>query len=318
MRPVYLFCGMEEFLQEEALIMLSAHILPQGYHDSDCIRVDGQAVPLEEVLGMADTVSLFGGSRLLIVNPAPYFNKGQKVEDTVGKRLLSGDPNQNACIIFCAPEALTTLKIVKDLSALGALYRFEPLKLAAIKSWLKDRAAGLDKTFAPGAMDLFLERTGSELRNIAMELNKLAAFTGSKREIDEQSIHAVTVRALHADIFALTDAAVLGNTPQAMTLLKDLLAAGEPALRILAMVGRQFRLLGEARDLITSGENNLVSALKLHPYAAERLALQARKTDEARIRRAVDLLVRCELDIKSGRIEAVLALETLVVALGSK
>ncbi|MCR3921649.1 MAG: DNA polymerase III subunit delta [Firmicutes bacterium] len=317
-RPVYLFCGQEDFLLEEALASLGEFLLPQGLADTSCSRVSGMDTTLDAVLDMVDTVSLFGQSRLIVVTAAPYFSKGNRLEKDTVKRLLSYQQNENtdSCVVFCAPDTVHSLKLVKELTATGAVYHFDPLKATALLAWLQEQVALREKKASTSVLQLFLNRAGHDLRNLASELDKLTTYLGAQKEIDEDSILAVTVRGAQADIFALIDAVVYGKTSVAMALLKDLLVMGEPPLRVLSMVVRQFRLLGEAKERLATGEQNLAAALSIHPYAAEKLIAQARRIDDARITRAVALLLRCELDIKQGRIEPVLAMETLVVALG--
>ncbi|NLM45200.1 MAG: DNA polymerase III subunit delta [Firmicutes bacterium] len=317
-RPVYLFCGTEDFLMEEAVREVAGCLLPGEELAAGCHFVDGEAADITEVLDLADTPGLFTAARLLVVRKAPYFNNGRTLAAGADKRLLAARESSGTCLVFCAPEAVPAHKTVKALAAAGAVYRFAPLGPAALRSWLVARAAARGKKFAPGALQAFLLRAGTDLRTLASELDKLAAYSGKSSYLTEDDVHAVAVRTLQADIFALIDAAVDGRTAQALSLLRDLLGAGEPPVKILSMLGRQFRLLGEARDLLADGRTDLAAALQIHPYAAQKLEQQAQKTPEARLRRAVELLVRCELDLKRGRIDPVLALETLVTALGVK
>ncbi|HHX74050.1 MAG TPA: DNA polymerase III subunit delta [Firmicutes bacterium] len=318
LRPVYLFCGTEDFLLEEALREVADRLLPGEDRASGCSFVDGETTDIMEVLDMADTPGLFTACRLLVVRKAPYFDKGRALPAEAGERLLAAGKKEGTCIVFCAPEAVLTHKTTKALAAAGAVYRFAPLRQAALRAWLTARAAAGGKKFTPGALQAFLARVGTDLRTLASELDKLAAYSGTRSDLTEDDVRAVTVRTLQADIFALIDATVDGRTAQAVFILKDLLAAGEPPVKILSMLGRQFRLLGEAGELLANGHTELAAALKIHPYAAQKLERQAQKTSAARLRRAVALLVRCELDLKRGRIDPVLALETLVVALGVK
>lgn len=317
-RPVYLFYGEEDFLLTEAVTTVAEFLLPGGVANSSCNRVAGSDYTLEEVLDMVETVSLFSQGRLLIVQAAPYFNKGSRLEDLLVKRLLAyhRQKNTDSAIIFCTPEKLSAAKVVKELAAAGAVYHFEPLKWSPLVAWLRERVAAKGKKGATPVLQLLINRVGRDLRTLASELDKLVSYLGEQQTIDEQSILAVTSPGGEASIFALIDAAVYGQTAQALALLKKLLATREPPLLILSMLTRQFRLLGEAKELLAAGEENLAKALSLRPFAAENLLKQVYCTDETRLNRAVELLLRCELDIKKGRIQPVLALETLIVALG--
>lgn len=319
-RGAYVFTGSEDYLMDEAVGEIRAKLLPSDVHGADFSRISGSDYPLEHVLDMVGTVSLFGNSRVVVVTDAPYFGKDHKCSEEALARLLGlcSSCQDEHTVIFYAPEFVKTKKAHRELAALGSVYSFEPLKGAELNAWLRERLAKRGKTAGAQALSLLVSRVGRDLRRLAAELDKLVAYLGGQRELDEKSVLMATARSLQGDIFALTEAVVFGRTARALAQLRDLLASGEPPLRILAMLVRQFRLLGESHDLLERGcpADELALRLGIHPYAAEKLVRQAEKADEATLLRAVDLLLQADLDIKHGRVDQVLALEALVVALG--
>ncbi len=319
LRSVYVFAGDEDFLMEEAAERIRSAIL--GDDRTAVNRISGKDAPLAQVLDMAETVSLFGGPRLVLVSDAPYFARTEKDEDSVRRLLaLSSGPYSTACIIFCCPDWQAAAKTAKELAATGAVYRFGPLQQAALESWLRQRLAAHGKTASSHILALLVQRVGSDTRRLAQEVDKLAVYLGHRKELDETAVMEATTRSLQGDIFALTDSVVSGRPARALTLLRDLLGAGEPPLRILAMLVRQFRMLGDCRELLIDGcvQDELAAHLGVPPFVADKLAVQARKTDDAALARAFDLLLQADQDIKRGRVEQSLALEALVVALGQK
>ena len=319
-RAAYIFSGSEDFLMEEA-VQAVRRMMENSNGTVDVTRIDGEACSLNHVLDMVDTVSLFGASRLVVVSEAPYFVKDAGDKDAL-ERFLAYHTRQDtaSCLVICARDFLKTTKTAKVLTAAGALYLYEPLKTAALYAWVRERVAAAGKTADKPTLDFLIERVGRDLRRLASELQKLFTYLGNKKELDENSVLLATSRSIQGDIFALTDAAVLGRTPKALLLLKDLLSSGEPPLRILAMLVRQFRMLGQARELLKSGcrSGDLSAQLGIHPYAAEKLAGQAAYATDAMLCQAVELLLQTDLDIKRGKIDQVLALETLLVVLGEK
>jgi DNA polymerase-3 subunit delta len=319
-RPVYIFSGSEDFLMEEAVFLVR---LAMGHHTgiAEVTRVDGNTSTLDHVLDMVETVSLFGESRFVVVHDAPYFEKGAGDKSSL-ERLIAYRDKQDptSCLVVCAVNFHRTTKEAKALANDGAVYLFEQLKPIALANWLRERVAAAGIKASKPVLDLLVERVGRDLRRLTGELDKLVTYLGDKKELDENSVMLATSRSIQGDIFALMDAVVYGRASKALFLLKDLLAAGEPPLRILAMMVRQFRLLGQAHELLINGSGaaDLSSRLGIHPYAAEKLAAQAKHTDDNRLYRAVELLLQADLDIKRGKIDQVLALETLMVALGEK
>jgi DNA polymerase III subunit delta len=320
LRNVYIFTGTEDFLMDEVTTQISSTKLGDAY-PVNLNRVKGCDFPLAQVLDMAETVSLFGETRLVVVSDAPYFAKGHKEDESYRRLLeLNSIKDDPSSIIFYATEFNKATKICKELAASGATYHFDALKPAMINSWLRERINAHGKAANNDVLSLFVQRVGRDLRRLASELDKLVTYMGEQRQLDEQAVMIATARSLQGDIFALTDAVINGHTARSLALLRDLLGAGEPPLRILAMLVRQFRMLGESVELLQGGcaLDELAARLGIYPFVAEKLASQAAKTNDKVLSRAVDLMLQTDLDIKRGRIDQSLALETLVVALGQK
>lgn len=321
LRNLYIFTGSEEFLIEEAVEAIKQGKIRDFTQDAGFNRVDGQVLPLEQVLDMAQTVSLFEGQRLVVVNNAPYFAKGNKCDESLLGRLLEiNRAKEGPCIVFTCTEFYKANAANKKLLAAGVVFQFENLKLYQLYQWLRERLDRAGKDASDEVLELLVHRVGKDTRRLASEIDKLVVFLGKQKELDEAAVMNATSRSLSGDIFALTEAVAEGKTARALYLLRDLLAAGEPPLRILTMMVRHFRLLGETLELLNRNcpREELAAELGVYPFVAEKLVSQAGRLDEAMLSRFVDLLLQTDLDIKRGRIEQTLALETLVVALGRK
>lgn len=318
-RGSYLFTGEEDFLMDEAVEAVCSHLLPAEQRAAGFSRVDGREHSLEQVLDLAETDSLFADSRLVVVPDAPYFSaKGQELSDACLDRLLAGAGGRpGSTIVFYVPD-LPKNKNQKKLAAAGAVYHFRPFRQKELYDWLQGRIAANGKSAGQKALTLLVERVGRDLRRLASEIDKLCTYLGHEPVLDEECVLTATARSLQGDIFALIDTVISGRTAKALTQLHSLLSSGEPPLRILAMLVRQFRLLGESQELLRRGcpASELAVRLSLHPYAAEVLARQAQNTEQSWLGTCVDLLLQADLDIKRGRANQKLVLETLVIALG--
>jgi DNA polymerase-3 subunit delta len=115
-------------------------------------------------------------------------------------------------------------------------------------------------------------------------------------------------------IFALMDALADRNGRLATSLLFKFLDTGEPPLRLLALFARQIRLLVIARTLLDLGapaaEWN--KRLGVPPFVVQKLQRQARKFSRPFLASAMRRLAQIDEDIKTGRVDAALALEQFV------
>jgi DNA polymerase-3 subunit delta len=99
------------------------------------------------------------------------------------------------------------------------------------------------------------------------------------------------------------DALGAGNPGRAFELLKALIGTGEPPLRIVYMIRRQFRLLARARALFEeagASRSEVASALKVPPFVTRKLEEQSRNLGEHDLERALAVSLDLESGLKGG------------------
>src|SRR5207244_3684645 len=118
-------------------------------------------------------------------------------------------------------------------------------------------------------------------------------------------------------VFELIDAVGAGDREAALRLLAGILAAREPALRLLAMLGRHVRQLWLAREVMaqTRGTGEVAQALGVPPFVAGKLMDQARRLSPARIGGMHEAIYRTDRTLKLSKIEDERYMERLVLQL---
>jgi DNA polymerase-3 subunit delta len=118
-------------------------------------------------------------------------------------------------------------------------------------------------------------------------------------------------------IWALIDAVSARDRRTALKAAGSLLGDREPPLRILAMVARQLRLLGRARQALDDGASPdaAAAAAGAPPFKARELAYAARRMSMPDLRRAFRILAEADLAQKGGKCPAGLALEGAILEL---
>jgi DNA polymerase-3 subunit delta len=158
------------------------------------------------------------------------------------------------------------------------------------------------------------------LRAADNELVKLAAYVGVGKVITEHEVALLTPYVAQADVFDMVDALGQRDGPKTTRLLHNLLRDSEP-LQLFAMIIRQFRLLIQTREFLDSGVGvrDLPKYLEVPGFVAEKLARQARNFESlAELERIYRYLLDTDVAIKTGRLEAELALDLLVAGLAAR
>ena len=158
---------------------------------------------------------------------------------------------------------------------------------------------------------------GENLRLLYQEIEKLLTYAGPGRDLQKADVEALVHYAREARIFDLVDAIGQRQRETALRLLHQMLDDGTAPAYLMVMFARQFRLLLQGRELLDggAGKEAIVAALKLHPFVADKVLLQARNFTLEHLERIYRRLLDADVAMKTGRAEETVALDLLVVEL---
>ena len=207
-----------------------------------------------------------------------------------------------------------TLKKGADVHA----YPFPVLEGSALAKWATERVRARCGSIAADAARELAERVGSDLWQMDNEIGKLVAFAKG-RAIAKSDIEELVRASFDGEIFALVDAVSRKQGAQAIKLLRQERASGASDFSIFGMLARQVRLLLGARALLAddprASSQQLASEMSVHPFVAQKTLDQARKFTLADLRATHDLLFRYDTGMKSGLLDAELAVDLITTAL---
>ncbi|MDQ3400111.1 MAG: DNA polymerase III subunit delta [Chloroflexota bacterium] len=198
----------------------------------------------------------------------------------------------------------------------GRVERILRLPASEVPGWITGRAQLRALELAPAAVDALAIAVGADSDRIEQELAKLGAFAGG-RTVEAADVRALVAGAIESDVFALTEAVVRQDTKGAVARLEELLADGQAAQQILALLVWQFRVLLFASAMRgTYDANRMAKAIRASsPASLFRWQAQARRVDRKRITRAYESLYATDLAIKQGRTDPETALTLCVLDL---
>ncbi|MBO0793802.1 MAG: DNA polymerase III subunit delta, partial [Ktedonobacteraceae bacterium] len=209
--------------------------------------------------------------------------------------------------------------LVKAAEKYGEVHQHTSPKGAALESWISKRAKGLGVKISPGAASLLANFIGNQLRLLANELDKLATYAGPGGTIQEDAVRLLSAQVQEARIFDLTDALAQRNQRQALNILHDLLADGEPPLRLISTITTQVRSLLLVKELAQKGMRaaQIASSLGLAPFIVEKSMRQVGKFSAAQLEGTYRQLLETDAALKRSRLSPEMALDLLVVQFGA-
>ena len=251
----------------------------------------------------------FADRRLILVDGSGFFKSAQE-------ELAAYLPQMpdTTCLVFAESEVDKRNRLYKRVKELGYAAELNKQDAAQLMRWAAGILGRDGKKISRPVMEYFLERTGDDMENIRMELEKLVCYTMGRDVITKEDVDAVGTVHVTSRIFDMVAAIVAGNTKKAMELYEDLLTLKEPPMRILFLIARQFNQLLQIKELAALGKDKgaMASALKVPPFAVGKLTAQARAFTREQILSWVTLCVETETAVKTGRLSDRLAVELLI------
>lgn len=306
-KKIYLLYGDEPFLVGSYKKKLREAIT--GGDTMNFNYFEGKNPDVREIISLADTMPFFADRRLVLVDGSGFFKSAQE-------ELAAYLPQMpdTTCLVFAESEVDKRNRLYKRVKELGYAAELNKQDTAQLMQWAAGILGRDGRKVSRPVMEYFLERTGDDMENIRMELEKLVCYTMGRDVITKEDVDAVGTVHVTSRVFDMVAAIVAGNTKKAMDLYEDLLTLKEPPMRILFLIARQFNQLLQIKELTAAGKDKgaIASALKVPPFAVGKLTAQARAFTRDQILSWVTLCVETEEAVKTGRLSDRLAVELLI------
>ncbi len=321
----YILHGDDEFSRRAAVQAMRDQMGDPSMADLNTTVLDGKTATAADVLSAARAMPFLSDKRLVIVEGIITWlsrknaGKSGKAElDQLGEGLAHLP--ESARLVFVEPGQISDrnaiLKLAREIPG-GYHKEFKPLTKPV--QWIKKRAQeeyGVEIEH-PAAVAL-ANVIDDDLRAADSELAKLSTYVNAERAITEADVALMTAYVAEANIFEMVDAMGRRDGATASQLLHQLLKDDDP-LRIFGMIVRQFRLLILAREFLSTGgtPKQAGKALGVHPFVGEKAAGQARAFSQEALETIYRFLLDTDISIKTGKIDADLALDLLFAGISS-
>lgn len=309
LKQVYILYGEEAYLRSQYKDKLKTALLGDG----DAMNFhyfEGKDVRSQEVIDLAQTMPFLAERRVIMLENSGLFSHGG---EDLAEYMSAISPT--AYFVFVEPTVDKRSKLYKAATAKGRAIEFKAQDETTLKRWILGLLKKENKNITERDLNLFLDKTGSDMENIRGELEKLFCYCMEKDVITAQDIEAVCMKQVSSQIFDMINAVAERRQKAAMDLYYDLLTLKEPPMRILFLITRQFNLLLQVKELRNKGfdANTIGEKVGLAGFIARKYAAQAAKFKEADLRSALTDCVETEEAVKTGRMNDVMSVELLIV-----
>ncbi len=345
----YLLHGNDEFTCREHLKKLRK----QGDFGYNSDTYTAGETPLATILATCDTFPFLTEQRLVVIEGLPKKRKGEETapstlaiaqnesvdapgmpkkskksknssESRAGFEKALAEyaahlPDTSVLILLLDDELPASSPLLKAAHEHGKVIQCTLPKGAALENWIGKRAHSAGVKITPEAVTLLANFIGNQLRMLANELDKLAMYVGARGVIEADDVRKLSAQVQEARVFDLTDALAQRNRKAALDLLHDLLADGEPPLRLLSTITSQVRSLLLVKELAEDGlrAQQIASATGMAPFVAEKALRQIGKFKVTELEGAYRQLLATDAALKRSRMTPEMALDLLVINFGA-
>jgi len=345
----YVFHGEDELARSDLVAEFKSKIGDDTTRDLNVTVLDGRKATLAELVHNADVIPFLADKRLVVVEglltrlaSSRHGKEGEEGEPTgTARELLRGLldylPNvpESTRLVFVEPRSLPASNPVLKLALETDKRTVKELPLPSKESmtgWVQKRAKLHGGEFAAQAAQALVtavgydprpsdrDRTseqGVKLRQLDQEIQKLLTYVNWSRPVEPKDVHLLVADAQQGDLFGMIDAVAAGNGKKAIVELHRLIDRGKSPLELFGMIVRQFRLMIEIKELGEQGTPApaMAERLSLHPFVVEKTGRQAQAFSMEQLERVYHRLQEMDVQIKTGQIEDVTALDLLVAGL---
>jgi len=342
LKPGYVLAGDEIFLLDRCRDAVLKAFVPSDLRDFCLSDLDLSSTSIFEVLDRAQTPSLMAPFQVIFVrNVRQLYTRGAKKDEFAALDRYFRSPNPQALLIFIADFIrIPTDTRRMELEDKGRFERLQEtlgehcgmVELARVGDedamrWATSTAQSADSKLDPDAARELVDALGSDMMLIASELEKLLLYTSGRGRITLGDVETMVLAAKQRSLYELTDAISSRNIAKALALLNGLLnssdAGEDAAIGHLYMLARTFRQMLVILEKNVRDSRAIWQALwqgfRMPPFAADDLIRQARRYKSRRdLTRALRLIARADLELRSSPPDKRLVLERLVYDLASE
>ena len=309
-KQIYLLYGEERYLRRQYRQKLQAALCSDG----DTMNVhyySGKDIPVGEIIDLAETLPFLAERRVIFISDSGLFKSGG---EKLAEYLTS--PCESTYFVFTESEVDKRSKLFKTVQSKGYAADFTVQDENTLKRWIAGTLGRDGKKITENTVQLIISKTGTDMDNIQMELEKLICYCMDRDVVTDADVEAVCTTRISNHIFDMINAIADRKQKAALELYYDLLALKEPPMRILFLIARQCNMLLQAKEMKLKGHDNrtIGSKLGVPPFIAQKVLNQASKFKTSTLRRAVQQCVEAETAVKTGRMNDMMSVEILIMS----
>jgi DNA polymerase III subunit delta len=308
--------GEESFLVEEDVRRM---IAPFGINERDVFE---GVFDLKTLLQASSMSGLFSTQKILILKNPWFLSKAVSDADIeLLKQCLTSALSAGHSLLIYQLGAVDQRKKVAGLLKKQCLIThhqgYKDWEQDKVLQWITTRAKHIGKDISREAALALEVIGGTNLRQLAGELDKCSIYIADKPKISAEDVKALCASAT-TSIFDFNEAMKKHNTSKMIESLTRLLDHGDDPVMLLGLSTANIRLYTQLIALSSEGLSSdaIAKAIGKNPYFIQKLIPDVKRAYSlATLKKAYTLLAEADLAIKSGKKKPKIALELAILSI---
>jgi DNA polymerase-3 subunit delta len=352
---IFLIFGDDEYrVTAKAKALLNERV-PEADRALGLETVDGQVNTVDEAVRAVSraeeslqTMGFFGGAKVTWLRGANFLSDSRTGRSEIVRNRLNAlaqcirdGLRDNQVLVISADKVDKRYALYKACKQAGEVHEYAVADKAhqaeqQAAAVVRDVAGHLGLRMSPEVRGAFLDKVGTDTRQVVNEVEKLATYLGSRREATMADVVAVTCSARNVVGWDLSDAFGERNLSRCLNLVRQLVFQGENPIALVAVLAARVRELMIYREAIDghwvsqkgsswawgSVPPEIGQAFshdlpkdprKTHPFRVGILAGQASRFSRYDLQRIHQAIVRVQLQLVSSSLPGALLLEALLI-----
>ncbi len=316
---VYLFDGNENYLKEDVIQKIKKILVNEASSDFNFNMISvGEKDAVREVVEIANTLPLFFGKTTGNIGRLIIFKDIDKLKENDRKTLSDyvSEPAEGTCLILTAGKVDFRKKYYSQIKSNSIHAQFYPLFDYQVPPWVAGEVKGLGRSISEDANQCLVGEVGSDLFGLKSEIEKLVNFIGDRKTIEVKDVEQVLGYVKGSTVFDLQKSITFKNVEDSLKILKLLLDEKPGSqVMILSAIAARLRHIALAGILLKQDktEREITDSLGINYFYNKYLVKASCKFTDRELANDFSRLLTADVEIKTGKKPARLALEMLVM-----
>ncbi len=295
--PFYLLHGDEAYRRDGLYEWLMERLRPDAAADFNVDRFHGDALDPQRLLDVYYSYPMMATHRVVALRNV------ERLTPPLCKALepIVEDPSESSVLLAVGGKVDMRRRFFSQLAKQGIGCEFRVPYDNQLPEVIREMAAERNLQPSAGAVERLGMYVGTQLAELANELDKLSLFVGGAGAVKDEDVEAL-VGTRGESVFDFTDAVGRADRRGAAGLLHALLEQGEEPNRILPLMARHLQLLLRTQQLEKEGlpKDRMARSLGVAPFFLKSYRQQARRFSSLALWRGLSALRRTDDLLKGG------------------